>query len=167
MKRGGNRGYGDVGTRVRGLARGSAAETMAVEPKTRPTNDSVAAFIAAVESPSRRADALALCAMMEDVSGEPPVLWGRSIVGFGRYRYRYESGHEGDAARIGFSPRKANLVIYIAPGFKARPDLVAGLGKVRTSVSCLYVNRLSDVDIEALRELLEWSLAEMRRRFPD
>jgi Domain of unknown function (DU1801) len=135
--------------------------------KLRPTRDSVADFIAAVEHPVRRADALTLCRMMEEVSGEPPVLWSHSIIGFGRYQYRYDSGREGVAGRIGFSPRKANLTIYIVPGFKDRPDLVARLGKCKTSVSCLYVNKLADVDRRVLRELFEWSIAEMRRRYPD
>jgi hypothetical protein len=135
--------------------------------KTRPEDASVTDFLAAVEPPLRRADAQALCRLMEDVSGEAPVMWGASIVGFGRYHYRYDSGHEGDAARIGFSPRKANLVIYIPPGFSARPELTAQLGKVKTSVSCLYINRLADVDIEALRRLLEWCVAEMRIRYPE
>ena len=140
---------------------------MAAQLKTKPTSASVAAFIAAVENPRRRADALTLCALLEEVSGEPPVLWGSSIIGFGRYHYRYDSGHEGDAARIGFSPHKANLVIYIMPGFKARPDLVARLGKVKTAASCLYVNKLADLDMGALRALCEWALADMRERYPE
>lgn len=139
---------------------------MAVELKTKPTAASVADFIAAVEHPGRRADALTLCALMQEMSGEPPVLWGASIIGFGRYRYRYGSGHEGEAARIGFSPRKASLVLYIPPGFKARPDLLARLGKAKAGASCLYVNRLADVDPGALRDLLAWSLETMRERYP-
>jgi Domain of unknown function (DU1801) len=139
---------------------------VASENKLKPTPGSVADFIAGVEHPVRRADAQTLCRMMEEVSGEPAVLWSHSIIGFGRYRYRYDSGREGVAGRIGFSPRKANLTIYIVAGFKERPDLVARLGKCKTSVSCLYVNKLADVDLVALRELFEWSLAEMRKRYP-
>ncbi len=139
---------------------------MAARQKTLPTSASVADFIAAVEPAGRRADADAVCALLRDISGEPPVLWGPSIVGFGHYHYRYDSGHEGDAARIAFSPRKANLVVYIVPGFQARPDLVEGLGKVKTSVSCLYLNRLADVDMGALRALCEWSWGQMRARYP-
>jgi hypothetical protein len=142
-------------------------KAMASENKLRPTPDSVADFIAAVEHPVRRADALTLCRLMEEVSGEPPVLWSHSIIGFGRYHYRYDSGHEGVAGRMGFSPRKASLTIYIVPGFKDRPDLVARLGKCKTSVSCLYINKLADVDMGTLRELFEWSIAEMRKRYPD
>lgn len=140
---------------------------MAYEAKTKPTEVSVAKFIASVENPQRRADAETLCALFEDISGEPPVMWGASIIGFGRYRYRYDSGHDGEWARIGFSPRKANMTIYIMSGFKGREDLVARLGKVKTSVSCLYVNRLDKIDMEALRELAGQSLDYMREKYPD
>ena len=139
---------------------------MAAEPKTTSTDASVAEFIAAVESPQRRADAETLCALFEEVSGEPPKMWGTSIIGFGRYHYRYDSGHEGDGARLGFSPRKANMVVYIHAGFEDYADLLARLGKYKTSVSCLYLNRLSDVDLEVLRELATRSLGWMRERYP-
>ena len=126
---------------------------MAADAKTLPTGADVEAFIAAIENPTRRADARTLCAMMAEVSGQPPVMWGPSIIGFGRYNYRYDSGHEGDAPLIGFSPRKANLVLYLMPGFEGRQDLLARLGKAKTSVSCLYINKLADVDMDVLREL--------------
>lgn len=140
---------------------------MASEAKTLPTDANVADFIAAVENPTRRADAEAVCAMMAEISGEPPVMWGPSIIGFGRYHYRYDSGREGDFLQIGFSPRKANLVLYLMPGFEGRQDLLARLGKAKTSVSCLYLNKLADVDMDVLRELITTSLNEMRRRYPD
>lgn len=139
---------------------------MASEPKTKPTGASVADFLAAVENPTRRADAQAVCALLEEVTGEPPMMWGPSIVGFGSYHYRYASGQSGDWPIAGFSPRKANLVLYIMAGAAERPDLLARLGKARTSVSCLYVNRLSDVDMGVLRELAEWSVRTMRERYP-
>lgn len=139
---------------------------MGAEVKTTATDRSVADFIAAVEHPQRRADAETLSALFEAVSGEPPTMWGTSIIGFGRYQYRYDSGHEGEAARLGFSPRKANLVIYIQAGFDEYADLLARLGKHRTSVSCLYVNRLSDIDLDVLRELATRSWAWMRERYP-
>lgn len=139
---------------------------MAAEAKTLPTDASPADFIAAVEHPTRRADAQALCAVMAGISGEPPVMWGPSIIGFGRYHYRYDSGHEGDAPLIGFSPRKANLVVYLMPGFEDRQHLLSRLGKAKTSVSCLYINKLADVDMDVLRELIAASLDEMRRRYP-
>lgn len=140
---------------------------MAYEAKTKPTEISVADFIASVEDPRRRADSEILCALFEELSGEPPVMWGPSIVGFGRYQYRYDSGHEGEWARIGFSPRKGNLSVYIMSGFKGREALVARLGKVKTSVSCLYINRLDKVDMEALGELAVQSLDYMRETYPD
>jgi hypothetical protein len=140
---------------------------MAYEAKTKPTEISVADFITAVENPRRRADAEILCALFEEISGEPPVMWGPSIIGFGAYHYRYASGHEGDAPRLGFSPRKAHTVVYILPGFSEWEAMVARLGKVKTSVACLYINRLDQIDMAALRDLAAASLTEMRERFPD
>lgn len=140
---------------------------MASEPKTKPTDVPVADFIAAVENPTRRADAEAVCALLEEISGEPPTMWGPSIVGFGRYHYRYASGHEGDAPRLGFSPRKAQTVLYVMGDFEGQDDLVARLGKVKTSVACLYVNRLDQIDMDVLREMATRSLAANRQRYPD
>ena len=139
---------------------------MAAEPKTKPTGLSAADYIAAVEAPRRRADAEILSALFEELSGEPPVMWGPSIIGFGRYHYRYDSGHEGDAARIAFSPRKAHTVVYLATGFEGREALIARLGKVKTSVACLYINRLDQIDMDALRELAALSLDHMREMYP-
>ena len=121
--------------------------------KTAPTAVDPAHFIAAVSHPTRRADAEVLLRMMEEVSGEPAVMWGPTIVGFGSYHYKYESGREGDASAIGFSPRSANLALYgltIAP--TAGP-LLENLGKCRRGASCLYVNKLADVDLEILTRL--------------
>jgi hypothetical protein len=140
---------------------------MAYEAKTVPVKIPVADFIAAVENPRRRADAETLCALFKEISGEPPVMWGSSIIGFGAYHYRYASGHEGDAPWLGFSPRKAHTVVYILPGFSGWETMVARLGKVKTSVACLYINRLDQIDMDALRDLAAASLVEMRERFPD
>jgi hypothetical protein len=140
---------------------------MAYEVKTKPTEISVADFIAAVENPTRRADAETLCALFEEISGEPPKLWGASIIGFGSYHYRYDSGHEGDAPRLGFSPRKAQTVVYIMSGFKGQDEMLARIGKVKTSVSCMYVNRLDQIDLGILREMAVASLAQMREKYPD
>ena len=134
---------------------------MPAEPKTRPTDVPVADFIAAVENPKRRADAEVVQAMLAEVSGEPAVMWGPSIVGYGSYR-----GPTGDWPIIGFSPRKANLVLYIMPGFAEREDLMARLGKHKTGGSCLYINRLEDVDSSVLRELAVDSVAWMRQKYP-
>ena len=139
---------------------------MAYEAKTKPTEVSVADFIAAVENPQRRADAETLCALFEEISGQPPVMWGPSIIGFGRYHYRYASGHEGDAPRLGFSPRKAQTVVYAMSGFEGQAALIARLGKVKTSVACLYINRLEQVDMDVLRELAVRTRDHMRERYP-
>ncbi|WP_426028752.1 DUF1801 domain-containing protein [Brevundimonas sp. TWP2-3-4b2] len=140
---------------------------MASEAKTKPTEVPVADFIAAVENPKRRADAETLCALFEEISGEPPKMWGPSIIGFGRYHYRYASGHEGDAPRLGFSPRKAQTVVYVMSGFKGQEEMIARIGKVKTSVSCMYVNRLDQIDLGVLREMAVASLAQMREQYPD
>ncbi len=122
------------------------------EIKTKPTDASVDAFLEAVAHPVRRADGQAVRAMMARVTGEPAVLWGPSIVGFGRYHYRYASGHEGDACRVGFSPRSAKLVLYVG-GFPEYEALLARLGKHKTSKACLYLTRLADVDPVVLEEI--------------
>ena len=122
------------------------------ETRTRPTGASVDAFLDGVEHPVRRSDGQALRAMMERVTGEPAVMWGPSIVGFGRYRYRYASGHQGDMCRIGFSPRSANLVLYVG-GFPEYGALLGKLGKHRRSTACLYLNKLADVDLAVLEEI--------------
>ncbi|WP_332659962.1 DUF1801 domain-containing protein [Brevundimonas sp.] len=140
---------------------------MAYEARTKPTDISVADFIAAVENPQRRADAETLCALFEEISGEPATMWGPSIIGFGKYHYRYASGHEGDAPRLGFSPRKAQTVLYVMSGAEGQADMIARLGKVKSSVACLYVNRLDQIDLGVLREMAEASLAHMRRLYPD
>ena len=128
------------------------------ETKTKPTTVSVDAFIASVEKPVRRADAAAVREMMERVTGEPATMWGPSIIGFGRYHYRYESGHEGDAPRLGFSPRSANLVLYVG-GFAEYDELLAKLGKHKKSKACLYLNKLADVDMKVLEEIARRSYA--------
>lgn len=138
---------------------------MASEPKTKPTDVPVADFIAAQPDARRREEAEALCALMTEVTGEPPVMWGPSIVGFGRYTYVNTTKKPADWPIIGFSPRKAKLTIYIMPGFEGQPDLMARLGKHTTGVSCLYLNRLADVDQAVLKELATRSVAWMRERY--
>ena len=137
------------------------------ELKTKPTEVSVDAFLDAVPDPQRREDARRLCAMLERVSGHPAKMWGPSIVGFGAYHYKYDSGHEGDMCRIGFSPRAKELVLYIIPGFLADPGLMGRLGKHRTGKSCLYIKRLADVDEVALEQLAAASLDYMREKYPE
>ena len=135
------------------------------ETKTRPTTVKVDDFIAAVEKPARRADALAVREIMERVTGEPATMWGPSIIGFGQYHYRYASGHEGDMCRVGFSPRSANLVLYVG-GFPGYDELLARLGKHKRSTACLYLNKLADVDMAVLEEITRGALAHMDARYP-
>ena len=135
--------------------------------KTRPTGASVEAFIEAVEHPRRREDARTLLEVMHRVTGEEPVMWGPSIVGYGSYHYRYASGQEADWPVVGFSPRKQNLSIYIMTGFEASDALLSRLGKHKTGKSCLYVNKLADVDLEVLETLVRASVAEMKRMYPE
>lgn len=141
------------------------------EAKTKPTEVSVEDFIAAVADPRRREEALVIDAMMRRVSGEEPVMWGPSIIGYGAYHYRYASGHEGDAARIGFSPRKAQHVLYLmdCDGSDDPKDaaLFARLGKHKMSKCCLYVNKLADVDLGVLEELAALSWKAMAELYPD
>jgi Domain of unknown function (DU1801) len=124
-----------------------------------PTSADVDAFIDAVPNEHRRSDVRELCELMRSVTGEPPVMWGPSIVGFGSYHYRYESGRSGDAPLAGFSPRKANLVVYLVGGFEDRyPKLLDKLGPHTTGKACLYLKRLGDVDLDVLRQLVERSM---------
>ena len=124
-------------------------------PAMRRTGASVEDFLAGVPDGQRREDARRLCAMMAQITGEPPAMWGTSIVGFGTYHYRYASGHEGDAPLAGFSPRRQHLVIYLASEFGDRYQAVlARLGPHQAGKGCLYVKRLGDVDEAALRELI-------------
>lgn len=139
---------------------------MAAEQKTKPTATSAAEFIAALEDPRRRADAEAVCALLGEATGEPPVMWGPSIVGFGAYHYRYASGHEGDAPLVGFSPRKANLVFYLSGCDEGRDDLLARLGKHKAGKGCVYVNRLSDVDTAVLKQMAVATADQLRARYP-
>ena len=126
------------------------------EAKTKPSIVNVDAFIAAVEKPVRREDALVLREMMERVTGEPATMWGPSIIGFGSYHYKYASGHEGDTCRVGFSPRSANLVLYTG-SFPEYAALLERLGKHKVGKGCLYVNKLADVDLSVLEEIIRHS----------
>jgi hypothetical protein len=124
------------------------------EPKTAKTRASVAEFLAGVADPKRRADAQAVVALMAEVTGAEPTMWGTGIVGFGTYHYRYASGRAGDWPAVGFSPRKQALTIYLSGGFDGYDDLLKKLGPHSTGKSCLYLKRLSDVDEETLRALI-------------
>ncbi|MCA9991827.1 MAG: DUF1801 domain-containing protein [Ardenticatenaceae bacterium] len=131
------------------------------ELKTRPTDDDVAAFINNIADEQKRQDSQAILALMQDVTGAEPQMWGDSIVGFGSYHYKYASGREGDWFLTGFAPRKQNLTLYIMAGFEQYDTLLARLGKHKTGKSCLYLKRLADVDPNTLRELVQQSVAHM------
>jgi hypothetical protein len=137
------------------------------ELKTKATPVSVSDFIAAVADERQREDAKKIAAMMERLSGHPPKMWGPSIIGFGSYHYKYDSGHEGDMARIGFSPRKANIVLYLLDGFQGHAELMAKLGKHKTGKSCLYIKRLGDIDEDVLEQLCVESLKWMAQKYPE
>jgi hypothetical protein len=129
------------------------------DPAMRPTDASVEGYLATVPDEQRREDARRLCAMTQEITGEPPAMWGTSIIGFGTYHYRYTSGHEGDAPLAGFSPRRQHLAIYLVGGFEDRyRPLLARLGPHKTGKGCLYLKRLDDVDLSALRELIDRSV---------
>ena len=134
------------------------------ESKTKPTKVSAAKFIARVQDPKRRADAEMLVLIFMRASGEPPVMWGPSIVGFGQYHYKYESGREGDMCLVGFSPRSAALVLYARSGAKGEEARLAKLGKYKSGAGCLYVKRLADIDVDTLEELVRASAEHTRER---
>lgn len=136
------------------------------ENKTKPTTLSVSAFIDALTDTGRRADAKALLKLMQSAAGEKPKMWGPSIIGFGSYHYKYESGREGDMPVIAFSPRKSATVLYGMTGFNDAAALLAKLGKHTTGKGCLYIKKLADVDQHVLETLVVKSLTENRARHP-
>lgn len=135
------------------------------ENKTQSTEASVTGFLDAVEPEQKREDARTVCAMMERLSGHPPKMWGPSIIGFGQYHYKYDSGREGDFLLTGFSPRKSDLSLYIMDGYQDRSEILSRLGKHKTGKSCLYVKKLSDIDLDVLEELITDSLDYMRATY--
>ena len=132
--------------------------------KTKPTELSVAAFIDALTDQTRRADAKALVKLMQNATGEKPKMWGPSIIGFGSYHYTYDSGREGDMPVVGFSPRKAAIVLYGMTGLSGSEALLATLGKHTTGKGCLYIKKLADVDQKLLEAMVVKSVAAMRAR---
>ncbi len=135
---------------------------MAYELKTKKNDASVDAFIAAVEPEEKRRDCMRLLEIMHEVTGEDAAMWGGTIVGFGKYSYKYASGHSGEMCLTGFSPRKQNLTIYNMAGFDRYDELMSSLGKHKTGKSCLYIKRLSDIDEDVLRQLISESYIAMR-----
>ena len=135
------------------------------ENKTQPTDVSPADFIASVEHDRRREDGEVLLKWFEEVTGYTPRMWGPSLIGYGRYHYKYDSGREGDMLITGFSPRKANLVMYIMPGYRDMGEKLARLGKHKLGKSCLYINKLADIDMDVLREIVEDGVAYMTEHY--
>lgn len=139
---------------------------MSQQNKTKPNKVSPLEFIELVENRTRREDALVLLEMMQKITGEEPVMWGPSIIGFGSYHYKYESGREGDMCRTGFSPRKQSLSLYIMGDSEHYQELLDRLGKHKKSKGCLYINKLSDVDIEVLEKLIRKGLEVLENEYP-
>ena len=134
------------------------------EPKTKDTGKSVSAFLKNIADKGRREDCLAVVDIMRDVTKEDPKMWGASIVGFGRYRYKYASGREAEWPITGFSPRKGDLTLYLTSGFESSTDLMKRLGKYKTGKSCLYVKKLADVDLGILKQLVAKSVKQMEAK---
>ena len=135
------------------------------ELKTKPTEASVLAFLNAVDNDRRRRDSIHVMEMMRRITGWEPRMWGPSIIGFGAYRYKYDSGREGRYLVTGLSPRKQALSVYVMTGFSKFPDLMNSLGKYKTGKSCLYINKLEDVDPRSLEDLIRLSVDRMKDKY--
>ena len=135
------------------------------ENKTKPTELDPVESIGSVKHDTRREDAETLLELMSRVTGYAPKMWGPSIIGFGRYHYKYESGREGDWLLVGFSPRKANQVIYLMPGYLDLDDHLSRLGKHKIGKSCLYINKLADVDVSVLEEMVQHAIGVLNENY--
>ncbi len=124
------------------------------------------AFIDAVEHKTRKADALVLDQMFRDITGWQPRMWGPTIIGYGSYHYVYDSGREGDYLATGFSPRKASQSIYVMPGYQDFSEPLSRLGKHKKGAACLYINKLSDIDLNVLREIVTLGLDKLKSNYP-
>lgn len=140
---------------------------MAYELKTKQTDNSVIEFIENVDSPKKREDAYQLLDIFTETSGCEAKMWGPSIIGFGSYHYKYESGHEGDAPLVGFSPRKAKISLYFAPGETKREELLKEFGKHTTGKACVYINKIADIDVEVLKKLIHASVKFLKETYPN
>ena len=136
------------------------------ETKTKPTEVTPESFIEAVDHPGKREDGKVLDALFRKITGEAPKMWGPTIVGYGQYHYRYDSGHEGEYCVVGFSPRKNALVLYLLNGYDEAGSQLEKLGTYTIGKSCLYIKRLSDVDLDVLREMIETSYAQTKQLWP-
>ena len=135
-------------------------------PKTVVTDESVEKFLRSLEDDQVKKDCYILRKILTDITGEEPRMWGTSIIGFGQYHYKYDSGHEGDSALVGMSPRKSNISLYLAPGFTEEfSELVKQLGKVKTGKGCLYIKAVEDIDLTVLKKLVRSSILFLRERY--
>lgn len=128
--------------------------------KTKQTEESIITFLNKVEDEQKRKDSFEIVEMMRKATGQPPKMWGSSIIGFGSYHYKYDSGHEGDMCIIGFAPRKQNIALYIPGGIHKYDDLLEKLGKHKTGKGCLYINSLDKVDLKVLQSIFKKSFVE-------
>ncbi|MFS0574644.1 DUF1801 domain-containing protein [Sporosarcina sp. 179-K 3D1 HS] len=137
------------------------------ELKTKETDSSVIEFIEQVEHPKKREDAYRLLDIFAETTGYEPKLWGPSIIGFGSYHYVYKTGHEGDAPLVGFSPRKAKISLYFAPGDPDREALLAKFGKHTTGKACVYINKVDDINVDVLKKLITQSVDFLQKLYPE
>ncbi|MDQ0157831.1 DUF1801 domain-containing protein [Robertmurraya andreesenii] len=137
------------------------------EQKTKETDNSVVEFIESVESPKKKEDAYKLLEIFSEVTGYEAKMWGPSIIGFGSYHYKYASGHEGDAPLVGFSPRKAKISLYFATGDNQRDEILQRFGKYTSGKACVYINKLADINIDVLKELIEQSVHFLKTKYPN
>ncbi|MCU9611985.1 DUF1801 domain-containing protein [Caldibacillus lycopersici] len=140
---------------------------MGYKLKTSETDNSVIEFIDRVDSPKKREDAYRLLDIFQEVTGYSAKMWGPSIIGFGSYHYTYDSGHEGDAPLVGFSPRKAKISLYMATGDPEREVFLERLGKHTTGKACVYINKLADIDVEVLKEFIQHSVRFLQETYPE
>ncbi|MDR0139232.1 DUF1801 domain-containing protein [Metabacillus idriensis] len=137
------------------------------ELKTKQTDASVIEFIENVDHPKKREDAYQLLDIFTETTGFEAKMWGPSIIGFGSYHYKYASGHEGDAPLVGFSPRKAKISLYFAPGETKRDELLKEFGKHSTGKACVYINKIADINVDVLRKLIRQSVTFLKETYPD
>jgi len=135
------------------------------ENKTKITNINPEDILDAIEDDQKRQECFQILKLMKKITREKPKIWGDSLIGFGKYHYKYESGREGDFFLTGFSPRKQNISVYIMAGFDNFPEIMKNLGKYKTSVSCLYIKKLEDIEFKLLGELIEKSVEVMKKRY--
>ena len=137
------------------------------EQKTKENDNSVIAFIENIDNPKKREDAYKLLHIFAETTGYQAKMWGTSIIGFGSYHYKYASGHEGDAPLVGFSPRKSKFSLYFASGDPEREALLQRLGKHTSGKGCVYINKVADIDIDVLRELIKQSVRFLQNAYPN